>query len=153
MSTDTLSKLSYNECSPFVPRIGLARCVRVYDGDTIHIGVVMPEPYGATRFCCRLLGVDTPELRTKNESEKQLARIARDLVRDKILNKIVHIRVFGMDKYGRVLVRVGTEGMQDVAAFLIDKGVAVAYDGGKKVSVDWQAMLAAYTQAVTPDIG
>ena len=72
-----MDKLSFEECAVFVPKIETAKCVKVYDGDTFHIGTIMPPPYGATRFCCRLLGVDTPELRSRDDAEKALAREAR----------------------------------------------------------------------------
>lgn len=140
-----MDKLSYEECSVFVPKIEMARCVKVYDGDTFHIGTIMPPPYGATRFCCRLLGVDTPELRSRDNAEKALAREARDIVKSEILHKVVSIRVSGHDKYGRLLVRIHTENVADLSQKLIDEKVAVSYDGGKKAKVDWKQMLEQHT--------
>ena len=140
-----MEKLSYEECTVFVPKIETAKCVKVYDGDTFYIGTIMPLPYGATRFCCRLLGVDTPELRSRDDAEKALAREARDIVKSEILHKVVSIRVSGHDKYGRLLVRIQTENGSDLSQRLIDDKVAVSYDGGKKTKVDWQHMLEEHT--------
>lgn len=140
-----MDKLSYEECTVFVPKIETAKCVKVYDGDTFHIGTIIPPPYGATRFCCRLLGVDTPELRSKDNAEKALAREARDIVRSEILHKVVSIRISGHDKYGRLLARIKTEDGSDLSQKLIDDKVAVKYDGGRKKKVDWKHMLEEHT--------
>ena len=140
-----MDKLSYEECTIFIPKIETAKCVKVYDGDTFHIGTIMPSPYGATRFCCRLLGVDTPELRSADNAEKALAREARDIVKSEILHKVISIRVSGHDKYGRLLVRIKTENGYDLSEKLIDEKVAVSYDGGKKKMVDWKHILEQHT--------
>lgn len=148
-----MESLSYDECVAFVPKLDSAKCVKVYDGDTFHLGTLMPPPYGATRFCCRLLGVDTPELRTRDTAEKALAREARDIVKGLILHKTVQVRVSGTDKYGRLLVRVllpMTEGGDamgvDLSQHLINERVAIAYDGGKKPKVNWAELLKSHTE-------
>lgn len=136
-----MESLSYDECTEFLPKIETAKCVKVYDGDTFHIGTILPYPYGPTRFCCRLLGVDTPELRSRHEHEKILAREARDIVKAEILHKKVSIRISGHDKYGRLLVRVSTDTCADLSNKLVEEKVAVRYDGGKKKSTDWKVEL------------
>ena len=47
----------------------LAKVVHIYDGDTMHI--VFREFGSYYKWNCRVTGVDTPELRTKNEAEKE----------------------------------------------------------------------------------
>ena len=141
-----MQSLSYEECKVFMPIMNEAKCVRVYDGDTIHLGVVLPPPYGATRFCVRLLGVDTPELRSRDSSEKSLAREARDLVKKMILNKIVSVSVSQYDKYGRILARITTPSGEDLSQYLIEEKVAVYYDGGKKYRVNWESLLKEHTE-------
>eukprot|EP00965_Chrysotila_dentata_P263512 6214845-Pleurochrysis_carterae.AAC.3 len=133
--------LTYEECVEFCPDLKQAKCVRVYDGDTIYLGTVLPAPYGPTKFACRLLGVDTPELRTRDDKEKALAKEARDIVKAMVLNKTVEARVSGKDKYGRLLVRISTESCPDLSQYLIDEKVAVFYTGGKKRKVDWEALM------------
>ena len=123
-----------------------AKCVRVYDGDTIYLGTLLPYPYGPTRFCCRLLGVDTPELRSTDPAEKTLAREAREIVKSLILHKIVKVRVSGQDKYGRLLVRIATGDCEDLSARLIDEKVAVHYDGGSRKRSGWDDLLREHTQ-------
>ena len=141
-----MESLSYEECKPFMPVIQEAKCVKVYDGDTFHLGIVLPSPYGATRFCARLLGVDTPELRSKDSAEKSLAREARDIVKKQILNKIVSVNASQYDKYGRLLTRITTPSGEDLSQYLINEKVAVYYDGGKKKTVNWESMLKEHTE-------
>lgn len=136
-----MESLSYEECKQFMPKMTEAKCVKVYDGDTFHLGIILPPPYGATRFCVRLLGVDTPELRSRDRAEKALAREAREIVKKEILNKIVHVSVSQYDKYGRILARIQTPSGEDLSHHLIKEKVAVYYDGGKKTSVNWENVL------------
>jgi micrococcal nuclease len=141
-----MDSLSYEECKVFSPILSEAKCVKVYDGDTFHLGTILPEPYGATRFCVRLLGVDTPELRTKNPAEKSLAREARQIVKEYILNKMVKVKVSGYDKYGRLLARIVIPDGRDLSQCLIDERVAIYYDGGKKNVTSWESLLKQHTE-------
>ena len=64
-----------------------AKIVYIYDGDTMH---VVFEKFGKFyRWNCRIIGVDTPELRTKNEKEKEMGYKVRDVLKENLLNKIV----------------------------------------------------------------
>ena len=86
----------------------LGKVVDVYDGDTIKI--VFPitdnDPHSLFKWNCRLINIDTPEIRTKNLEEKKLGIQIRDILRDKILNKLVIVECHKFDKYGRLLVEV-----------------------------------------------
>ena len=82
----------------------LAKCVKCYDADTIHVVIKFNNQY--SRFCCRLLGIDTAEIRTKNLDEKAHAKKARDYLREIILDKLVTIQCQDFDKYGRLLIYV-----------------------------------------------
>ena len=109
------------------------RVVDVYDGDTVK--VVFPltdkEPERLFRWNCRLINVDTPEIRTKNLKEKEYAKEARDALRKKILNNIVEVHCKDFDKYGRLLVEIVYENV-NINKWLIDNNYAKVYDGGKK---------------------
>jgi endonuclease YncB( thermonuclease family) len=52
------------------------------------------------KFSVRILGIDTPELKTKNVGEKELGIIARNALSDLILNKVVKLENVSYDKYG-----------------------------------------------------
>ena len=108
-----------------------ARITSVYDGDTIKAIFKFRGVYNT--WSCRIIGIDTPELRTKNLEEKELGYKARDFLRGLVLNKVVQLKCHKFDKYGRLLVDVafGDEGT-DVKDILIQNKFALPYDGGKK---------------------
>ena len=106
-----------------------AKVLSVYDGDTVK--VAFPFEGKMFRWNCRLDGVDTPEIRTTNQKEKEFGYQVRDHLREKILGKVVIIQCGEFDKYGRLLIRVTSEGIV-VNQWLIDNGYAFAYDGGTK---------------------
>ena len=51
-------------------------------------------------------GSDTPELKTKNENEKKHGLKVRDATREALMDRIVKIKCFTFDKYGRLLIDV-----------------------------------------------
>ena len=81
----------------------IAKCTKVYDGDTIHMVMKLNETDAEMyRFTCRFSGINTPELKGTVE-EHEPAVNARDFLAEKILNKIIFVNCEGYDKYGRVL--------------------------------------------------
>ena len=113
-----------------------AKVVDVYDGDTIK--VVFPVQGKLYKFNCRIQHVDTPEIRTKNKLEKQFGLKVRDILRDKILGKIVNIVCDDFDKYGRLLIDIKLEDTL-LSQWLISNDYAFEYDGGTKKS--WENYL------------
>ena len=109
------------------------KVVDVYDGDTVK--VVFPltdkEPERLYKWNCRLINVDTPELRTKNLKEKAYGKLVRDKLREKILNKVVNVSCLDFDKYGRLLVEIFQDEMS-INDWLIENNYAKQYGGGKK---------------------
>ena len=141
MSTaQNLEAITFSECKPFLPNFTAAKCIKVYDGELFHVGVYLQD-YGATRFTCRLVGIDTPELRAKSKGEKTLAKIAREEFKSIALNKLIHVSINGLDKYGRLYMRVSCGEIKDISQHLIDNGLAVPFDGGRKTKVAWDTML------------
>lgn len=106
-----------------------ARITSVYDGDTIKAIFKFRGVYNT--WSCRIIGIDTPELRTKNPEEKEIGYKARDFLRGLVLNKIVQLKCHKFDKYGRLLVDVVTDN-GSVKDILIQNKFALPYDGGKK---------------------
>lgn len=120
-----------------------AKVVYIYDGDTMH--VVFKKFGQFYRWNCRIMGVDTPELKTKNQYEKKHGLKVRDATREALMDKIVKIKCFTFDKYGRLLIDVVMpESMQNknsseplmLSTWLIENNYAYAYDGGTKQSWD-----------------
>lgn len=112
-----------------------AKVVSVYDGDTVKC--VFPLNGKLYKWNCRLSGVDTPEIRTRNKVEKKYGFEVRDNLRDKILNKVVTLQCGDFDKYGRLLIEIKCDDDDcSINQWLINKKYAFEYHGGKKESWD-----------------
>jgi endonuclease YncB( thermonuclease family) len=142
-SKDTIKQnipenLDVKTVKPFVPPIYQGRVIKCYDGDTITIAAYLP--YDASplyKFSVRLNGIDCPEMRTHNENEKAVSKIAKEKLSEKILNKMVTLENVSTEKYGRLLADVIYEG-QSMGAWLLEQNLAINYDGGtKKPPDDW----------------
>lgn len=110
----------------------------IYDGDTFRATVrAWPEIIGE-RIGIRINGIDTPEMKGKCAAEKTLAREAKQhtvaLLRRA---KVVELRNMKRGKYFRIVADVYADGVS-VGQSLIGSGLAVPYDGGKKLK-DWCA--------------
>ncbi|PRX11403.1 UNVERIFIED_ORG: endonuclease YncB(thermonuclease family) [Martelella mediterranea] len=112
-----------------------ADVVRVIDGDTIVVAA-RPWPGQIVETSVRIRGVDTPELRSSCDAERQAASIARDYVVS-LLHEgdTVQLRQIAGDKYfGRVVADVALPDARDLSHLLLAGGFAVSYDGGRKQS-------------------
>ena len=99
-----------------------AKIIKVYDGDTVT--VVFEYKNELHKWHCRLDGIDTPELKTKNAKEKDMGLKARDALREKILNKVVKLKCKSFDKYGRLLADIYYNNCK-INQWLIDEKYAV----------------------------
>ena len=111
--------------------IKTAKVVKVYDGDTITVIFKHKDEYN--KWNCRIYGIDTPEIKTKNPEEKKAAILARDFLKDLILEKIVQIECLGFDKYGRLLTNVFYDD-KNVMKTMIENKFGKLYFGGTKGS-------------------
>ena len=104
-----------------------------YDGDTCKVTFPgLPEVFG-DHISIRLKGIDTPASRGECSKEKALARIARDMVRTRLAQATqIDVKDAERGKYFRLVARLEADGV-DLSDLLIEKGLAVPYDGGKKV--------------------
>lgn len=133
--SELISKL--NECNHKTPKFTLegltatAKCVRCYDADTVHLVFGVPGTDTLYKWNCRLLGIDSAEIRSKNLSEKAYAIKARDYLRGLIMDQIVQVTCEKFDKYGRVLVTITHNGV-NLNQDLVEKKYAYVYDGGTK---------------------
>ena len=131
-----MENITYKDTIPFIPPITEGKVVKVYDGDTITIATKLSyenSPY--YRFSVRLKGIDCPEMKTKNKDEKECATIARDFLREILMNKMVILKEIELEKYGRILADVYLN-EQNISLILCEKKLAVKYDGGTKQSPD-----------------
>jgi micrococcal nuclease len=110
-----------------------AKVTSVYDGDTITVVFKFAGTF--YKWNCRLNGIDTPEMKSKNLVEKQQAIKARDFLREQILGKIVEITCQEFDKYGRLLVIMNYNNT-NINDLMITEGFAKSYTGGTKEEWD-----------------
>jgi len=110
------------------------RILGAYDGDGIKIRVHSRPPI-CNSVTLRFLGVDTPEMDSALNWERDLAIQARDYLRKRIRWAMwITVKVHRWGKYGgRTLATVKING-KDIAQSLIEEGLGVYYDGGKKVA-------------------
>lgn len=113
--------------------------VRVVDGDTVIVDCSLGFGMWKKNLKLRLLGIDTPEKRTRNLKEKALGIKATERMKELCGKKICFIS-HSLDKYGRSLARPftvnenGSRG-QDICEIMIQEGHAVEYFGGAKTKV------------------
>lgn len=139
MNINNLKKytnIEYKNCINFIPPIQYGKVIKVYDGDTITIGTILPYSETLYRFSVRIRNIDCPEIRSKDEKEKLCASCAKQFLAGLILNTIVELKNVGYDKYGRILADIYLDN-NNIGDIMINEKVAVQYDGGKKQIVDW----------------
>lgn len=110
----------------------------VYDGDTITVDIFLGFNVALSNIKVRLVGIDTPEIRTKDKDEKEKGLATRDWLRERILGKKVLLHTKERGKFGRWLGMIW-ELDQDKPLFensynkqLISEGLAKEYWGGKR---------------------
>jgi len=103
-----------------------------YDGDTIKFDLPGLHPIIGKKINIRVNGIDTPEIRGKCEQEKYSAEQAKEMVAD-ILKDAEKIDLKNMErgKYFRIAADVFVDG-ESLADILIETGMAIRYNGGKK---------------------
>ncbi len=109
-----------------------ATLVAVIDGDTLRVRARIWLGQ-EIETAVRLAGVNAPELAAKCESERRLARAARDSLAQALSGADLLLTDISWDKYGgRVVATVRTSEGRDPTAGLIAEGLARRYDGGRR---------------------
>ena len=110
----------------------------VYDGDTITVDISLGFHVNMTDIKVRLVGIDTPEVRTRDLDEKEKGLATRDWLRERILGKKVLLHTANRGKFGRWLGTIW-DLEKDKPEFensynkqLINEGLAKEYWGGKR---------------------
>ena len=106
---------------------------RVVDGDTVDITLDLGFDILYNNRI-RLLGIDTPETRTRDLEEKKLGLAAKDRVKELCpVGSTVTVKTTkdGRGKFGRILGEIYV-GDVNVNKLLVEEGHAVEYFGGKK---------------------
>ena len=106
--------------------------IKVRDGDTFIIDIPnIPDVFGKN-IAVRIRGIDTPELNDSREEIRKISIQAKEELERLLLNaKEIILYNLGRDKYFRLLASVKVDNV-DVSEYLIKKGLAKKYSGGKK---------------------
>jgi len=103
--------------------------LKVIDGDTVEVIVDLGfSIYHKTRV--RLIGIDTPEIRTKDQEEKERGIEAMDFVVDFFRQMEHEEKVLyseKLDGFGRCLGRIIVGGI-DIGEELLESGYAKPYE-------------------------
>jgi endonuclease YncB( thermonuclease family) len=106
-----------NHGSAADPRSGYfyGRATKVVDGDTLAV-----KTFDGRGIRVRVAEIDAPE------QGKPFSRRARESLNDLVWNKDLAIRLYDVDKYGRIVGHVFV-GDKDVGSELVRNGLAVVY--------------------------
>ena len=101
--------------------------VKVVDGDTVDVLIDLGfSVYHKERV--RLSGIDTPEMNSKNLTEKEIAKKAKAFLTVWLKDqKNLTIKTYKDDKYGRLLGEIFGNGGVCVNNLLMEKGLAWDY--------------------------
>ena len=114
-----------------------AKLIRVVDGDTVDAEIDLGfNIYIRERI--RLMGIDTPETRTRNKFEKSWGYKAKErvivLLAETNNNFILETKIQKKGKFGRILGKIFTDPFdyKSVGDKLLDEKLAIPYEGGNR---------------------
>jgi micrococcal nuclease len=123
------------------------KILRVVDGDTVDVDIDLGFGMWMHKERVRMMGIDTPESRTRDKVEKAFGLASKDRLKELLPIGSISVLKTEIDrsgedsrgKFGRVL---GDFIIEDKRAteILVEEGHAVAYFGGSKDEVDAQHM-------------
>lgn len=112
------------------------RCkiLRIVDGDTVDVDIDLGFGVWMHRERVRLLGIDTPESRTRDLVEKKFGLAAKEFVRDTMpvgSMQVIRTQKDKTGKFGRILGDFVLENTT-LADLMLSKNHAVVYTGKSK---------------------
>jgi micrococcal nuclease len=113
------------------------RCkvVRVVDGDTLDVDIDLGFGVWLKKQRVRMMGIDTPESRTRDLEEKFYGKESKYFLQDLIQSVEDEVKLISHEKgkFGRILGEIFIEGEEkSVNQLMIDNHHAVPYYGGNK---------------------
>jgi endonuclease YncB( thermonuclease family) len=118
-----LVQLVFFVCWPTISSAGLFKVIRVYDGDTIKaVGHDI-------EIKVRLVGIDAPETsKGKHKAGQPFGRKAEKHLAGLVLNRVVDIKGYGSDRYGRILAEIYIDD-RNINIEMLKSGYAEIYSG------------------------
>lgn len=121
------------------------RCkiLRIVDGDTVDVDIDLGFGVWMHKERVRMMGIDTPESRTRDSVEKQFGLASKDKLKSLLPIGSMQILKTEIDKsgedakgkFGRILGDFLIEGKR-ASEILIEEGFAVAYHGQSKDDIE-----------------
>ena len=121
-----------------------ARVIKVIDGDTVDVDIDLGFGVWLKDERVRIMGIDTPESRTRDKVEKKFGLAAKARLKELLGAKPIlktQVGKGGEDmkgKFGRILGDFLTEDGKKCGELLVKEGHAVKYMGGAKEDVEKQ---------------
>ena len=124
------------------------KVLRVVDGDTVDVDIDLGFGVWLHRERVRVMGIDTPESRTRDKVEKAFGLAAKSHVKDMLPIGSIQILKTEVDKsgedakgkFGRILgdflLDQDDGSIKRLTEIMIEDGHAVPYFGGSKEEVD-----------------
>lgn len=117
------------------PDAVVTKVTSVYDGDTFRADIAGYPAIVGYRMAVRINGIDTPEIKSHCDFEKEKALKAKAYTKSMLMSgRSIELRNIKRGKYFRLLADVYVDG-QSVGNQLITAGLAVEYHG--KTKIDW----------------
>jgi len=124
------------------------KILRVIDGDTVDVDIDLGFGVWLRKERVRIMGIDTPESRTRDKVEKKFGLAAKSHVKDMLPIGSIQILKTEVDKsgedakgkFGRILgdflLDQDDGSIKRLTEIMIEDGHAVPYFGGSKEEVD-----------------
>ena len=114
-----------------------ATLVKVVDGDTVDVDIHLGFNVALSKQRIRIMGIDAPESRTSDPTEKVFGLAAKSRVKELLNEELLQLVTTDQqhEKFGRILgdFRIGDRLMTDI---LVEEGYAVRYNGGNKEELE-----------------
>lgn len=122
------------------------RCkvLRIVDGDTIDVDIDLGFGIWIHKERVRLAGIDTPESRTRDLTEKAFGLAAKQFVKDIMpigSQQIIKTQKDKTGKFGRILGDFKLDNDVLLSQLMIERYYAVPYFGGDKDKIQEAHML------------
>ena len=114
---------------------------RVVDGDTVDVDIDLGFGTWLMNRRIRIVGIDTPECRTRDAEEKRFGLMAKEFVTYMLGDEcILYCEKWERGKFGRILgdLSVGDDehGSMWLTDCLLQNNLAVVYNGQSKQSIE-----------------
>ena len=124
------------------------KILRVVDGDTVDVDIDLGFGVWMHKERVRMMGIDTPESRTRDRVEKAFGLASKDRLKELLPIGSIQVLKTEIDrsgedkkgKFGRILGDFLVDDDRRCTDILVEEGHAVAYFGGSKDEVDAQHM-------------